>query len=108
MIFVLFKMYLIIIVGTFSGYFCQKLIDKKNWISYKSKKEISIFLQKLALLWFLSITYIGSIWIFKIENIKNIISLPFVGAFSTMIGGLFAVRIAKFYHYNLIDIGSSN
>ena len=106
MAFALLKTFLVLIVGTFSGYLCQKLIDKNHWITPQTKKEISIFLQKLAMLWFISITYIGSLWIFNIESITKIISMPFVGAVSTITGGFFAVIIAKYYHYNRTDIGS--
>ena len=106
MAFALLKTFLVLIVGTFSGYLCQKLIDKNHWITPQTKKEISIFLQKLAMLWFISITYIGSLWIFNIESITKIISMPFVGAVSTITGGFFAVIIAKYYHYNRVNIGS--
>lgn len=106
MAFALLKTFLVLVVGIFSGYLFQKLIDKNHWITPKSKKEISIFLQKLGMLWFVSVTYIGSLWIFKIESIIEIISMPFVGAVSTITGGFFAVIIAKYYHYNRIDIGS--
>lgn len=106
MAFALLKTFLVLVVGIFSGYLFQKLIDKNHWITPKSKKEISIFLQKLGMLWFVSVTYIGSLWIFKIESITKIISMPFVGAVSTIAGGFFAVIIAKYYHYNRMDIGS--
>ena len=106
MAFALLKTFLVLIVGTFSGYLCQKLMDKNHWITPESKKEISIFLQKLGMLWFVSITYIGSLWIFKIESITKIISMPFVGAVAVIAGGFFAVMMAKYYHYNRIDIGS--
>jgi len=106
MAFALLKTFLVLVVGIFSGYLFQKLVDKNYWITPKSKKEISIFLQKLGMLWFVSVTYIGSLWIFKIESIIEIISMPFVGAVSTITGGFFAVIIAKYYHYNRIDIGS--
>jgi len=106
MVFALLKTFLVIIFGTFSGYLCQKIIDKKEWATSKSKKEISVFIQKLGMLWLISITYIGSLWIFKIESLTEIISLPFVGAISTIIGGFFAVVIAKYYHYSRINIGS--
>ena len=106
MAFALLKTFLVLVVGIFSGYLFQKLIDKNHWITPESKKEISIFLQKLGMLWFVSVTYIGSLWIFKIESIIEIISMPFVGAVSTITGGFFAVIIAKYYHYNRIDIGS--
>ena len=106
MAFALLKTFLVLVVGTFSGYLCQKLIDKNHWIAPESKKEISIFLQKLGMLWFVSITYIGSLWIFKIESITKIISMPFVGVVSIITGGFFAVMIARYHHYNRIDIGS--
>lgn len=106
MFFALLKTFMVLITGTFSGYFCQKLIDKNHWLSPESKKGLTIFLQKLGMIWFLSITYIGSLWIFKIESLIEIISMPFVGAISTITGGFFAVMIAKYYHYNRIDTGS--
>ncbi|MFW6148799.1 MAG: hypothetical protein ACOC6D_02945 [Atribacterota bacterium] len=106
MFFALFKTFMILIAGTFSGYFCQKLIEKNHWLSSESKKELTIFLQKLGMIWVLSITYIGSLWIFKIESIVEIISMPFVGVISTITGGFFAVMIAKYHHLNRIDTGS--
>src|SRR5680860_1473819 len=96
MAFALLKTFLVLVVGIFSGYLCQKLVDKNHWITPKSKKEISIFLQKLGMLWFVSVTYIGSLWIFKIESITKIISMPFVGAVSIITGGFFAVMISKY------------
>jgi predicted permease len=102
----LIRTFLVIIIGTFSGYLCQKIIDKNNWFSPDSKKNLSVFLQKLGMLWLISITYIGSLWIFEIESLTEIFSLPFVGGISTVVGGYFAVIIAKYYKYNRIDIGS--
>jgi len=102
----LLKTFLVLIVGIFSGYLCQKLIKKNNWLTTVSKNEISIFLQKLAMLCFVSVTYIGSLWIFNLESIVKMISLPLVGAVSVATGGFFAVMIAKYYHYNRVDIGS--
>ena len=106
MVITLLKTFLILIVGIFSGYLCQKLIKKNNWITSVSTNEISIFLQKLAMLCFVSVTYIGSLWIFNIESIIKIISLPLVGAVSVITGGFFAVMIAKHYHYSRVNIGS--
>lgn len=106
MVLTLLKTFLVLIVGIFSGYLCQKLIKKNNWITSVSTNEISIFLQKLAMLCFVSVTYIGSLWIFNLESIMKIISLPLVGVVSVITGGFFAVMIAKYYHYNRVNIGS--
>lgn len=106
MIIPLIKTFLVLIIGTFAGYIFQKLSDKYHWIQPELKKGISVFLQKLVMYWMVSITYIGSLWIYDIENIRKIISMTFVGAFSTITGGLFAVMVAKYYRYNRIDTGS--
>jgi len=104
--FALLKTFLVLLIGTFSGYFCQKLIKKNHWFTPESQKKIAVLLQKLGMIWLISITYIGSLWIFKIESLTEIISLPFVGAIAIIAGGYFAVMVAKYYHYSRINTGS--
>lgn len=106
MFFPLMRTFAIIIIGTFSGYIFKKIIDKKHQIDPNIKKNISVFLQKIGMLWLLSITFIGSLWIFETESLTKVISLPFVGAASTVIGGFVAVIIAKFANYKNKDVGS--
>lgn len=106
MLLALIKTFLVLIIGTSSGYLFRKFTIKYQWLTPDSLKRIIIFLQKLGMIWLISITYIGSLWIFKIENLVGIISLPFVGAISIIAGGVYAVMISKFNHYNSIDTGS--
>ena len=58
------------------------------------------------MLFFIFVTYIWSLWSVKIESITKIVSLPFVGAVSTITGCFFAFMIAKYYHYNRTELGS--
>lgn len=102
----LFKTYTVLIVGIFSGYLFQKLSDKKKWLTEKSKRQISIFLQKFAMLGLLSITYIGSLWVYKIENISKVITIPFVGMIPVLAGGFLAMNFAKYRGYSRVDVGS--
>ena len=106
MVFSLLTTLIVIVIGTFSGYFCQKIIDKKHLLKADTKKNICVFVQKISMLWLVSITYIGSLWVFNIESIIKTLSLPFVGAASTIIGGYSATLIARYYKYNHIDVGS--
>jgi len=106
MFFALLKTFLVLLIGTFSGYFCQKLIKKNHWFTLESQKKIAILLQKLGMIWLISITYTGSLWIFKIESLNKIISLPFVGLIAIIAGGYYAVMVCKHYHYSRINTGS--
>jgi predicted permease len=102
----LLKTFLVLMIGTFSGYFCQKLLNKYHWFTPGSQRLIAVFLQKVGMIWLISITYVGSLWIFKIESLTEIISLPFVGAIAIIAGGFFAMTVAKHYHYSRINTGS--
>lgn len=106
MFIVLLKTFLIIIIGTFSGYIFQNIVRNKKNINAEKQKEIILFLQKLGMIYFQSITYIGSLWIFKMESISNIISIPLVGGLSIVSGGVIAAIYAKKNNYNRVGIGS--
>ena len=102
----LLKTFFVLIVGTLSGYLFKNLTNKYKFINPESLKTLAVFLQKLGMIWLMSITYIGSLWIFKIDNIIEIISLPFVGVVSILTGGGFALLLAKYFNYSRIDTGS--
>jgi predicted permease len=106
MLLALWKTFLVLIVGILSGYLFQKLMKKHQWLTDESLRGIAIFLQKLGMIWLISITYIGSLWIFEIESLSGIISLPFVGSISIVAGGVYAVILSKCNHYDSIDTGS--
>lgn len=100
------KTFLVLFLGTSSGYLFQKISVQKKWLKTDSQKKVSIFLQKLAMLWLISITYVGSLWIFQFESLLQIVTMPFLGVFSTIIGGYLAIVMATRYGYNQVDIGS--
>lgn len=100
------KTFFVLIVGTLSGYFFKILSNKYEFVEPASLKTLAVFFQKLGMIWLTSITYIGSLWIFKIDIIANIISLPLVGAISILAGGGFALLLAKYFNYNRLDTGS--
>jgi predicted permease len=88
------------------GYLFQKLVNKNHMMSSETLKKLAIFLQKLGMIWFTSITYIGSLWIFRINSISELMSLPFVGIVSIFTGAIFTFFLSKYGHYNRTDTGS--
>ncbi|MDD4362917.1 MAG: AEC family transporter [Atribacterota bacterium] len=102
----LMKTFFILVAGTFSGYFLQKILAKNQAFTYEKRKKISITLQKISMIGLISITYIGSLWIFNIENIMKAITMPFVGIFFTVTGGILAVFLSKYLNYTHKDTGS--
>jgi len=106
MIFALFKTFFVLIIGVSGGYFFQIILDRRYKKEDDRKKRLSIFLQKLTMIWLVSITYIGSLWIFDTQSISKILTMPFIGAFTTIVGGFYAIMLSKYLHYNRIDTGS--
>jgi len=106
MIFALIKTFFILIIGVSSGYFFQIILYKRYKKSDNRNKKLSVFLQKLTMLWLVSITYIGSLWVFNTNSISKILTMPFVGAFTTIIGGLYAIMLSKYLQYDSITTGS--
>lgn len=102
----LLKTFSVLIFGTLSGYIFKKICRDNNWISHDNIKKLAIFLQKLGMIWLMSITYVGSLWTFQIDSIFEIITLPLVGGLTTITGGALAVILAKYRNYDRIDTGS--
>ena len=102
----LLKTFFVLIIGTLSGYLFKILSNKYEFVDPETLKKLAVFLQKLGMIWLMSITYIGSLWIFKIDSIIEIISLPFVGVISIITGGGLALLLAKYFNYNRLDTGS--
>lgn len=95
----------IIITGLSIGYIFQLLV-KKNII----KLSISIDLirkglQKSALLFFFPISFLGAIWIFKMDNYRLFI-LPFIGILAFFLGGFFAFLFSKYLKLSKKQTGS--
>ena len=62
-------------------------------------------LQKIGLLFFVPISFIGALWIIKVDNIR-IAALPFLGIFALLIGGIFGLTAAKYFRLQRKDTGS--
>jgi len=94
-----------IFFGLIVGYIIQQLELRKVIRLPISLENFRKLLQKIGLLFFMPISFIGALWIIKIDNIK-IAALPFLGIFALLIGGLLGLTAARFLRLKQKDAGS--
>lgn len=95
----------IIFFGLIIGYIIQQLEFRMIIRLPISIENLRKLLQKTALLFFLPITTVGTLWIIKMDNIK-IVALPFLGVFALFTGGILGLVAAKLLKLNRKDTGS--
>jgi len=95
----------IIFFGLIVGYIIQLLTQRRVIRLPISLEKLRKLLQKIGLLFFMPISFIGALWIIKIEDIK-IVALPFLGIFALLIGGALGLTAAKYFHLKRKDTGS--
>jgi len=95
----------IISFGLALGYIIQILAQRETIQLPISLEELRKLLQKIALLFFNPIAFLGAIWIIKIDNLR-IIALPFIGVFALLLGGVLALAAAKSYKLTRKEIGT--
>jgi len=94
-----------IFFGLIVGYIIQQLELRKVIRLPISLEKFRKLLQKIGLLFFMPISFIGALWIIKVDNIK-IAALPFFGIFAFLIGGIFGLTAAKYFRLQRKDTGS--
>jgi len=94
-----------IFFGLIVGYIIQQLELRKVIRLPISLENFRKLLQKIGLLFFMPISFIGALWIIKIDNIK-IVALPFLGIFALLIGGALGLTAAEHFHLKRKDAGS--
>ena len=94
-----------IFFGLIVGYIIQLLEQRRIIRLPISLEKLRKLLQKIGLLFFMPISFIGALWIIKVDNIK-IVALPFLGIFALLIGGLLGLTAARFLRLKQKDTGS--
>ncbi len=84
----------IIFFGLALGYVIQILINKKIITLPYDIETVRKALQKIALLFFNPVAFVGAIWIVNLNELK-FIALPFIGIAVLMLGGFLAFWFAK-------------
>jgi len=95
----------IIFIGLALGYIIQILAKRNIFRLPFSLEKIRKNLQKISILFFITITYIGVYWSMDFHQLKLFL-FPFLGIFNLLLGGGIAVLIAKLTYMNNKDTGS--
>lgn len=86
---------LLILVGLVAGYIWQLRIvnlDPDHQKSIPAKRKL---LQKIGLLFFMPVSFVGAIWVVSFQDIR-VIFLPLVGLFSLQLGGVLGLAASMF------------
>lgn len=94
-----------IFFGLIVGYSIQLLEQRRIIRLPISLEKLRKLLQKIGLLFFMPISFMGALWIIKIDNIK-IVALPFLGIVALFIGGVLGLTAAEHFHLKRKDAGS--
>ena len=95
----------IIFFGLIVGYIVQQLESRRIIRLPISIENLRKLFQKVAILLFLPISTIGTLWIVNMNNIK-IVALPFLGILALFTGGILGLIAAKLLKLNRKDTGS--
>ena len=94
--------FLIIFISLATGYLIQLLVKKSILSLPFSLEKIRKFLQKLAMLFFMPISYIGVYWMMDFHQIRFLL-FPLLGIFNLIMGGTIAILVARRLHLNNKD-----
>lgn len=84
----------LIVAGLIAGYGWQR------WIVFRNPAQATLIprlrkgLQKVGLLFFMPVSFVGAVWIVSLENVR-ILFLPLIGAGALLLGGLFGLVAAR-------------
>ena len=89
----------LIVTGLVAGYVCQLWAIAKGPSYVAAIPRLRRGLQKIGLLFFMPISFVGAVWIVSLENIR-ILFLPLIGAGALLLGGLIGLASASLLKRN--------
>jgi hypothetical protein len=95
----------VIAFGLSTGYLIQSFVQKEFVRLPMDISELRKLFQRIALLFFNPVSFLGAIWIIRIDHIK-IATLPFIGALALILGGLLAFGASRLLKLNRKQTGS--
>jgi len=84
----------IILFGLLSGYGIQILVQRGRLALPMAIDDLRKLLQKIALLFINPIAIVGAIWVVSIQDMR-LVTLPFIGLFALLAGGVLALLAAR-------------
>ncbi len=91
--------------GLSFGYGLQRLAAAGRTRLPLPLADLRRLLQKIGLLFFMTISFLGAVWIIRVDSLK-IAALPFLGVFILLLGGALAVAAARVLRLSRKQTGS--
>ena len=84
----------LIALGLFLGYSIQRLVASRRLILPLPMADLRILLQKVGILFFMCFSFMATVWIIRIDNLR-LVALPAIGLFILLFGGVLALGFAR-------------
>ena len=95
----------VITAGLGFGYGLQRLAASGRIRLPLPLAELRRLLQKIGLLFFMTISFMGAVWIIRVDSLR-IAALPALGVFILLLGGFLAIAAARFLGLDRKQTGS--
>lgn len=83
----------VIALGLTLGYSIQRLVSSRRLILPLPMVDVRRLLQKVGLLFFMYFSFMSTVWIIRIDNLR-LVALPAIGLFILFLGGVLALGSA--------------
>jgi len=84
----------LITLGLSLGYSIQRLVASRRLILPLPVVDVRRLLQKVGLLFFMYFSFMATVWIIRIDNLRLVV-LPAIGLFILLFGGILALGFAR-------------
>jgi predicted permease len=81
-------------LGLSSGYTIQRLVTSQRLTLPLPIADVRRLLQKVGLLFFMYFSFMATVWIIRIDNLR-LVALPAIGLFILLFGGILALGFAR-------------
>ena len=95
----------LITLGLSLGYSIQRLVASRRLILPLPVVDVRRLLQKVGLLFFMYFSFMATVWIIRIDNLR-LVALPAIGLFILIFGGALALAFARVLKLDRRQTGS--
>lgn len=95
----------VIALGLSFGYAIQRRVASQRLILPLPIADVRRLLQKVGLLFFMYFSFMATVWIIRIDNLR-LVALPAIGLFILLFGGVLALGAAKAFKLSRRQTGS--
>jgi len=95
----------VIALGLSLGYTIQRLVASQRLTLPLPIADVRRMLQKVGLLFFMYFSFMATVWIIRIDNLR-LVALPAIGLFILLFGGALALGFARVLKLNRRQTGS--